>query len=270
MIFTRVLGALCAFAFMTVAHAESTLDKIKAKGTIAIGVKNDYRPFGYLSPSGEIVGFEIDVANYIADKLGVKAEFVPVVAANRMEFLQQGRIDLIVASMSDTPARRKVVGYVEPLYYAGGSSILTRKTSGITKWSDLKGRRVCGTQGAYYNRLVAEKYGADIVAFPGVVEAQNALLSGDCVAFLQDSSLHIGTLASGDAKWADFHAPLATEDEVGWGLGVPLAELDGDYGKAIAAIVVELAKSGKLQEFEVKWKLPPSPYVKALTERYKG
>src|SRR5579862_2084157 len=85
------------------AMADDTLAKVKASGTIAVGVKNDYRPWGFLDPSGQIVGMEVDLGQDIAKRLGVKAKLVPVVAANRMEFLQQGNIDAIIATMSDTP-----------------------------------------------------------------------------------------------------------------------------------------------------------------------
>src|SRR5579862_1468094 len=101
------------------AMADDTLAKVKASGTIAVGVKNDYKPWGFLNPSGQIVGMEIDLVDDVAKKLGVKAELLPVTAANRMEFLAQGRIDMVIATMGDTPPRRKVVGMIEPNYYAG-------------------------------------------------------------------------------------------------------------------------------------------------------
>ena len=90
------------------------LDDIKKKGTLIVGTKADYRPFGFLDPSGKIVGFEPDLAADVAKRLGVKLELVPVVASNRMQFLQQGKIDLMIATMSDTPERRKIVDIVEP------------------------------------------------------------------------------------------------------------------------------------------------------------
>src|SRR3954463_6434107 len=87
------------------AAAQDTLAKIKQRGTVVVGVKNDYKPWGFLDPSGKIVGMEIDLVDEIASKLGVKAELIPVTAANRMEFLNQGRIDLVIATMGDTEAR---------------------------------------------------------------------------------------------------------------------------------------------------------------------
>ena len=72
---------------------------------------------------GKIVGFEPDLAADIAKRLGVKLELVPVVASNRIQFLQQGKIDLMIATMSDTPERRKIVDIVEPDYYASGTNV---------------------------------------------------------------------------------------------------------------------------------------------------
>lgn len=251
------------------AWAQDTLQKIKQKGVIVVGVKNDYKPFGFLDPSGKIIGMEIDMAEEIAAKLGVKLELVPTVAANRVEYLQQGRTDLILSTMSDNPQRRAAVGVVDPHYYSGGSALLTRKDSGINKWEDVRGKRICGSQGAYYNRLISDRYGAVIVAFAGVAEAHNALLAGDCVGFLQDSTLHASAVS--EPRWKDYHSPLPVEDEVGWNIAVPLAERDGPYGQFIKAVIIEWHKSGRLIELEKKWNLTPaSPLVAKLHAEYKG
>ncbi len=98
---------LLAGAASAQAQAPDTLAQIKQRGTIIVGVKNDYKPWGFLNPSGQIVGMEIDLVDDIAKKLGVKAELLPVTAANRMEFLAQGRIDLVIATMGDTPGAAK-------------------------------------------------------------------------------------------------------------------------------------------------------------------
>ena len=92
-----------------------------------VGVKADYKPFGFRDPSGGIIGIEPDLAADVAKKLGVKLELVPVVSANRMEFLNQGKIDLMIATMSDKPDRRKVVQVIEPLYYSDAVNILLKK-----------------------------------------------------------------------------------------------------------------------------------------------
>src|SRR3546814_16813949 len=71
---------------------------------------------------------EPDLARDIAKRLNVEVEFVPVIASNRMEFVQQGKIDLMIATMTDTEARTKVVGIPPPNYYSSGTNVLARKS----------------------------------------------------------------------------------------------------------------------------------------------
>jgi polar amino acid transport system substrate-binding protein len=163
-LFGAGLAALAGVAFAAGASAQ-TLDKIKSRGVLVVGTKADYKPFGFRDPSGAIVGFEPDIGKEVADKLGVKLELEPVVSSNRMQFLQQGKIDLMIATMNDKPDRRQVVGIIDPLYYASGVNVLASRKAALKTWEQLKGQKVCGIQGAWYNKPVAEKYGADIVAF---------------------------------------------------------------------------------------------------------
>lgn len=253
------------------AYAQSAvLDRVKNSGVLRVGVKTDYRPFGFLDPSGKVVGMEPDLAADIAKQMGVRLELVPVQTANRIEFLQQGRIDLMIATMSVNEQRRKVVGVIEPYYYAGGTALLVRKNAGIKKWEELNGKPVCGTQGAYYNRGVAQKYGAKIVAFPGNVEAQNALLTGSCIGFVQDSTLLGSILASGDNQWADFEMPLPIEDMALWAVAVPLEERDQAYGDLVKKTVTEWHRSGLLLSLEKKWGLPESEFLKEQQTKAKA
>lgn len=261
---STLLAAIAAVGILGAgqAQAQSTvLDRIKNAGVLRVGVKTDYRPFGFLDPSGTIVGLEPDLAADMARRLDVRLELVPVQTANRIEFLQQGRIDMMIATMSVNEQRRKVVGVIEPFYYAGGTALLIRKNAGIQNWEDIKDKPICATQGAYYNRDIAQKYGARIVAFPGNVEAQNALLTGSCLGFLQDSTLLASILASGEAKWADYEMPLPVENVVPWAIAVPLPERDQAYGEFASQAVTEWHKSGLLRSLEQKWGLPASDFL---------
>lgn len=261
------LAALGALALAQPAAAQS-LDRIKQRGTLVVGVNTDYRPFGFLDPSGKPVGMEPDLAQDVADQLGVKLEMVPVQAANRMEFLRQGRIDLVIASLSSSPQRARVVGLVEPSYYDGGTALMAPKSAGLTSWSDLRGKNVCGTQGAYYNRPVAEKYGASIVAFASSTEAENALLAGNCVGYVEDSGMLAGVLASGDPKWRDYALVLPVEDTQPWDMAVSLEELDGPYGKRIGEIIAGWHKSGKLIAVSEQWHLAPTTFLEQMHDKY--
>src|SRR5438094_10002971 len=100
------IAAIATFIVTTGPLAAQTLDKIKQRGVLVVGTKADYKPFGFRDPGGAIIGLEPDMAKEVAGKLGVKAEVEPVVSSNRMQFLQQGKIDLMIATMNDKPDRR--------------------------------------------------------------------------------------------------------------------------------------------------------------------
>lgn len=267
-----VTAAIGLFAFISTASAQSpdTIAQIKQRGKIVVGVKNDYKPWGFLDPSGKIIGMEIDLVDEVAKKLGVKAELLPVTAANRMEFLGRGRIDMVIATMGDTEARRKVVGMIEPNYYAGATNVLAPKSAKLKKWEDLKGRKVCAVQGAYYNRRVSEMYKPELVVFPAVPDALNALAGGNCVAFLFDDTLIVSTLAGGDPKWAGYEMPLVSEDPQLWAIGVRLADLNAPFGKMLKEMSIDWHKSGKLLALEKKWGIKSSPYLIATNKKLNG
>jgi polar amino acid transport system substrate-binding protein len=238
--------------------------KVLKRGTLVVGVKADYKPWGFRDSSGNLVGMEIDMANDVATALGVKLELVPVQSSNRMQFLQQGKIDLMIATMSDRTDRRKLVGIVEPNYYTSGTNLLAKK--GILKqWSDLKGKPVCGKQGAFYNKQVSKKYGAKIIAFVGNAEAKQALRDGKCVGWVYDDSSIMADLASG--QYDDYEMPMQTEDDNPWGLAVPLAELDGIWGNFMAGMQYRWLISGRLAELEKKWGIQPTAFLKMQAEK---
>lgn len=262
--------ALAPLGLVGTAEAQTTLDKIKQRGKLIVGVKNDYKPWGFLDPSGALKGMEIDMAEDVAKRLGVGIELVPVVASNRQEFLQQGKIDLIIATMGDNPKRREAIGIIEPNYYAGGTNVLAAKKAGLKKWADLKGKKVCAIQGAYYNKRVSEQYGPDLQAFAGIPEALNALQGGNCVGFVYDNTFIESTLAAGDAKWKDYEMPLVTEDEQPWGVAVALPDLNGPWGEFMKKVSVEWHKNGTLLALEKKWGIKQSPFLVEMNKKIKG
>jgi len=271
---TILTASVAAFAVLGLtgspASAQNTLDKIKQRGSIVVGIKNDYKPWGFLDPSGKVVGMEIDLAQDVATRLGVKLEMVPVVAANRMEFLQQGRIDLIIATMGDNTQRRQVVGMIEPNYYAGGTNVLAPKSAGLKDWQQLRGRNVCAIQGAYYNRRVTQLYGPELISFTGIPEVLNALQQGNCIAFLFDNTLIESTLAGDPEKWKGYEMPLVTEDEQAWAIAVPLNELNGPYGGFMRKASEDWHRTGKLIELEKKWGIKESPFLEEMHKKYKS
>lgn len=265
------LGAVVLASFTLAATqanaANDRFKKVLDRGKLVVGVKADYKPWGFRDSSGKLVGMEIDMAQDVADALGVSLELVPVQSSNRMQFLQQGKIDLMIATMSDKANRRKVVGIPQPNYYTSGTNVLAKKGA-VGSWSDLKGKPVCGKQGAFYNKQVSKKYGAKIIAFVGNAEAKQALRDGKCVAWVYDDSSIMADLASG--QYDDYEMPMETEDDNPWALAVPLDELDGIWGNFMSGMIYNWHSSGRLIELEKKWGIQSTQFVNDMHKRFEA
>ena len=247
--------------------ANDVWNEVMKRGKIVVGVKADYKPWGYRDTSGAIVGMEVDMARDVADAMGVDLELVAVQSSNRMQFLEQGKVDMFIATMSDRPDRRKIVGITQPNYYTSGTNVMSPKALGLKEWEDLRDKPVCGKQGAFYNKIVSERYGAKVVAFTGNAEAKQALRDKKCIAWVYDDSSIMSDLSSGD--WPDFEMPLPSEDDNPWGLAVPVAERSCVFGNFMSGMTYNWHQSGRLIELEKKWGIQPTRYLEDQHERHK-
>ena len=261
-----ILFALTAMLGLSagVAKADALAD-IKQKGALVVGVKADYRPYGYRDPSGGIVGIEPDLAADVAKRLGVKLELAPVVASNRMQFLEQGKIDMMIATMTDTEERRKVVLIVDPDYYASGTNLLAPKSAHLTDWGQVKGKPVCLIQGSFYNKELQEKYGVEPVAFKGTAEAYAALKAGNCVGVAYDDTALYGQVL--DPDWKDYEVPLKSILVQPWGLAVRLGETK--FADFMSATIKDWHKTGLVLQLEKKWGVPNSAFAQEMHDKYK-
>ena len=242
------------------------LATIKQRGTLIAGVKADYPPFGFRAPSGEIQGIEPSLAAEVAKSLGVKLELVPVNASNRMQFLQQGKIDLMIATMTDTPERRSVVDIVQPDYYASGYNVMVPKAMNLKAWNELNGKPVCGIQGAYYNKEAAQTYGLQVVAFTGTAEALTALKQGRCVGFIYDDTSIEADLLQPD--WSNYDMPLDSQDAQNWGLAVPKGE--PAWSAYMSKMVTQWAKDWTILELETKYHIKHSKFAEEAHQKASG
>lgn len=265
------VATLAVGLFAMAVHADEASNerfmKVMSSGELVVGVKADYKPWGFRNSDGEIVGMEVDLAKDVAETLGVQLKLVAVSASNRMQFLEQGKIDLLIATMANQADRRKLIGIPQPNYYSSGTNVLARKGA-VKEWSDLSGKPVCGTQGAFYNKQISERYGANIIAFVGAAEGKQALRDKKCIAWVYDDSSIMADLASG--SYDEFEMPLQTEDATPWGLAVPLEELDGVWGNFMSGKVYNWHRTGQLIELEKKWGIQPTAYLEKMHKALEG
>ena len=245
--------------------AADVMDRVQERGKLIVGVKADYRPYGYINEDGDIVGIEPDLAQHVADTLGVELELVPVVASNRMQFLKQGKIDVLIATMTDKLDRREVVNILSPDYYSSGTNIMARESSDFSSWDDLDGVPVCGIQGAFYNRKTAQEFGAEIIGFTGTSEVLNALKQGRCAAFVYDDSF-LNSRLQEDA-WSDYEMPLQTIDDSPWGVGVKKGETR--MARFMSGMIVDWHMSGRIIELEKKYGLEPIPFTQKMHDMFR-
>jgi polar amino acid transport system substrate-binding protein len=256
-----VAAGLCVLAGQR-ADADD-LATIKQRGKLIVGVKVDYAPFGFRSPAGEIEGIEPALAADVAKSLGVTLELVPVVAADRIQLLQEGRIDLVIATMNGTMLRRMEVDIVKPPYYASGYNVMVAKSLHLTSWSELKGKPVCGIKDAYYNYAATMNFELQITAFTGTAEALAALKQGRCAGFLFDDVSIEGDLLQ--PAWSDYDMPLESQEVQPWGLAVRKGE--SDWAAYLSAMVNKWAKDGTILDLETKYHLRHSKFAEEAHQK---
>lgn len=249
------LGAQAAWA--------NTLETIKARGTLLVGVKKDVPLWGLLDPaSGEIKGLEPDLAQLLADHLGVKLKLIGVLTSERTDAVVSGKVDVLIATLSDTPERRQIMTLVQPHYYGSGVNLLARKSEHFKEWGALRNRRICGRRGAFYNRPITVTYGTDVIALYSNDLSIAALRDGRCSALLYDDTAIIAILQ--DPGWArDFEMPLSSLYQVPWSIALAPSERGGALERVISKLIVGWHREGTLKKLETRWGIPSTAYVKA-------
>ena len=166
-----------------------TLDEIKADGTINIGVFSDKNPFGYVDENGEYQGYDVYFAERIGKDLGVKINYVSTEAANRVEYLETGKVDIILANFTVTPERAEKVDFALP-YMNVALGVVSPDSRVITDLSELSADDpviiISGTTAETY--LIANNPEVKLQKYDTYANAKNALENGNGVAWANDNT----------------------------------------------------------------------------------
>lgn len=166
-----------------------TLDEIKESGIINIGVFSDKNPFGYVDENGEYQGYDIYFANRIGEDLGVKVNFVSTEAANRIEYLQTGKVDIILANFTVTPERAEEVDFASP-YMNVALGVVSPDSRVITSLDEVGEEEplivISGTTAETY--LIENYPNLLLQKYDSYATAKNALENGNGIAWVNDNT----------------------------------------------------------------------------------
>jgi glutamate transport system substrate-binding protein len=228
---------------------DTTMGKIQAAGEIKIGVKYDVPPFGFKNPqTDEIEGFDVDLGKAIADKLGVEPNFIEAISDNRIPFLQDGTVDLVLSTMTINAERDQEIDFSEPYYIASGR-ILTPQDSDIAGVDDLAGKKVCTALGSTYEETLKEQApDADLRLVDSYSECLELVQNGAVDAVSTDDVILTGMIIQDDTLKLVEGEELTTEP-----YGAGLKDGDTEFKEFVDGVLEEYKSGGGWAEAYEKW-----------------
>jgi polar amino acid transport system substrate-binding protein len=242
-----------AASLLSAAFAADTLEEVKKKGVLTVGVRDASPPFSFLDKGkNQIVGIEVDLVEAIAKKLAVPLKLVPVSAAERAEALHDGKVDLIAATYSKTPDRAKIVDF-SLTYFKGKQRVLAKKGV-VSTLKDLEGKKIAVVKGTTTEKnlrqmvpsatvlpLSTMKYVIDVLA-RGEVD----IVSGDGV------TLYGYLMMAPEEKKGKFEIPadIVLADEP-YGMAVRLG--DKKFLDFVNGVLTDLKNSGEAEKIFTTW-----------------
>jgi polar amino acid transport system substrate-binding protein len=239
------VGAILASQF---AYA-GDLDSIKGAKTIKIAVPQDFPPFGSVSKDMSVQGYDIDMANFIAKKLNVELKLVPVTSANRIPYLQTGKVDLIISSLGKNPEREKAIDFSNA-YAPFFLGVFGSKDVSVSSAAELSGKTIGVTRGSVEDIELSKLVDSSVTVkrFEDNNTTISAYISGQ-VKLIATGNVIVSDIATKhpnsapEAKFAIKNSPCFI------GMKKDQAELK----QFINDLISELKENGELNKTSLKW-----------------
>jgi polar amino acid transport system substrate-binding protein len=251
--FTRriILSAVSAatLAFGASSVLADSLDDIMKDKLVKIAIQTDFPPYGFAGTDLKPQGLDIDMANYIANKLGAKLELVVVTGANRIPFLQTRKADLVIATLGKNPDREKVIDFTSA-YSPFFQAVFAAKSVAIKGASDLAGKTIAVTRGALEDAELTKiaPSGADIKRFEDNAATVAAFVSGQVQVVATGASVAGNMMARNPNLNTEYKFVLKDSPNF---IGVSKGE--DKLRLKVNEIIAEAKKTGEIDKMAQKW-----------------
>jgi cystine transport system substrate-binding protein len=243
-------AALLASSLALPALAGDLLANAKARGTLRIALEGTYPPFNFKdAKSGELAGYDIDVARLLAAKLGLKPEFVSTEWAAILAGLGAGKYDVIVSQVGITPKRLAAFDFSEPYTYSSAQLIVRKDARAqYASLADLKGKKLGVGQGSVFEQQAKAVAGIEVRSYPAAPENLQDLAVGRIDAALNDS-LMVAYLLSNSMLPLKAGARVGSVER----MGIPFQKGNPLFKAALNQALAEAGADGSLKKVSVKW-----------------
>ncbi|MDQ0677661.1 glutamate transport system substrate-binding protein [Arthrobacter pascens] len=242
--------------------AGSTMEKLSTAGAIKIGTKYDQPLFGQVGLDGKPIGFDVEIGKLIAAKLGISAdkiEWSETVSANREPFIEQGRVDIVIATYTINDRRKEVVSFAGPYYEAGQALMVNKDDTSITKPEDVRGKKVCSVTGSTPAATIVEKYGAILAPAATYSQCLEPLRNKQVEAVTTDNVILAGFVD----KEPDAFKLASDETFTKEPYGIGLKKDDTEFRNWINDQLEEFAKDGS---YKKAWEATAGTVIKTAPE----
>ena len=223
----------------------TTMAKLKEAGTVKVGTKFDQPLFGLKNLEGKPEGFDVEIAKLIAGEMGIapdKVEFVEAVSANREPFIEQGKVDFVVATYTINDKRKQVVDFAGP-YYEAGQDIMVAKGNpeAIGGPDDLAGKKVCSVTGSTPAENIRTNYPkAELTEFDVYSKCAEALKNGQVQAVTTDNVILLGLISQDEESFELVGKPFTKEP-----YGIGLKKGDTEFRTFINDTLEKIEQDGR-------------------------
>ncbi len=250
-----LIGSLVLNGGIAGASWGRTWSEIVADREIKIGVKETVPPLGFRDEQGDLVGFEIDLARELADRLlgsPQRAELIPVSNVERINAVVTDQVDIAIAQVGITPNRARQINFSSP-YYFDGTAIAVPKARQITSWSDLGQAPVAVLEFSdAIPFLKAQLPDVELIPIPNYQIGTELLLADAVGGFAADITILSGWLAD----HPDYELLQPSLSKIGLGVVLPRGGSAGELNQRVNRVIQELETSGWLRQTADRWGLP--------------